>query len=238
MRKFTFLLLAAALALSAGAAFAADLTIESQVNLTAKDYANNFLTFKGGIATVEKDQVVPSADAATSASKKDSTELFNAYRFDAKGKKTLPGGIRGLWLYGVADDSTRTGDNLTVIKNANGSLTIRYVHRGTANEITTDANGKIALPAAVVKARVIGTTDNKIIHADFSSTGKVADVNWAKVWDGSIADGKQLGTTNAKTGKIVDDVANSEIYVWSGQVQTSFDGKILKTFSALEVLKK
>jgi len=49
--------------------------------------------------------------------------------------------------------------------------------------------------------RKIGHSDNQI-HTDFSATGEVANVNWARVWDASVADGKKVGTTASKTGKI------------------------------------
>ena len=49
--------------------------------------------------------------------------------------------------------------------------------------------------------RKIGHSDNQI-HTDFSATGEVTNVNWAKVWDASVADGKKVGTTASKTGKI------------------------------------
>ncbi len=232
MKKRAIILFVAAFALSAIALSAADLTIAYQVNTTAQDYANNFLTFQGKAVSAVKDQF----DAATSASKMESTALFNVYRFDIFGGKLLPGGLRGLFLYPVADEGTRTGDGLTVIKNADGSLTIRYVHRGTANQFSTDAGGKFVLPTSVIKTRKIGHTDNKI-STDFSRTGKVADVDWKKVWDTSIADGKAIPGTPAKTGKVVDDVATSTVYVWAGALQFAFDGKILKINGALDAKK-
>ncbi len=223
------------------ATYAADLTIDYQANTVAKD-AGNYLTFKGLINSVEKDQfdatkkIQEGADVITGASKLMSTEVFNAYRLDAKGKKTLPAGLRGLFLYAVASDETRTGDGLKVTKGADGVILVRTIHRGTAYEFATDNTGKLVLPTTAVKMRVIGTTDNKTIHPDFGT--KVGDVNWAKVWDSSIADGKQVGNSTVKTGKIATDAANSEIYVWSGALQLSFDGKILKIAGGLDAQKK
>ena len=60
-------LLIAAFVLCAFAASAADLTIDMQVNVAAKDYANNYLTFKGANNSVEKDQFV--VDGTSGASK-------------------------------------------------------------------------------------------------------------------------------------------------------------------------
>jgi len=40
--------------------------------------------------------------------------------------------------------------------------------------------------------RVIGTTAN-VIHSDFSSDGKTSGIDWAKVWDPTIPEGKVVG---------------------------------------------
>lgn len=228
-----FALVAALVLLCIAGAFAADLTIDLQVNTTAKDYANNYLTFTGGAVKIVKDQFVEKTDGTTGASKLESTPMFNVYRWDAFGGKLLPGAFRSFLLYPVADDGTRTGDNLQVVKNADGSLTVRYVHRGTANEFTTDATGKLVFPVTTARTRTLGTTDNKVISPDFSKDGTVTGVDWKKVWDASIADGKQVGTTTAKTGKITADVANSNVYVFTGAIQFTYDGKVLKAAGEL-----
>jgi hypothetical protein len=232
MKKLLSSLLATGLLLCGLSLAAADLTIDFQMNTTGPDYPSNYLTFKGKAVTADKDQY----DVVTSASKLESTAMFNVYRFDVQGGKTLPGALRGLFLYPVADDGTRTGDGLTVTKAADGTITVRYVHRGTANEIVTDKAGKLVLPVSI-KTRKIGHTDN-LISADFSPTGKAADVNWAKVWDASLADGKVIGSTTSKTGKITPDEANSTWYVWVGALQFSFDGKVLKIAGELNAQKK
>ncbi len=236
MRK-AFVLAIGALLLCALVASAADLTIDMQVNTAAKDYAKNYLTFKGANNSVDKDQFVLAADGTSGASKMLSTGLFNSYRFDVKGKKTMPGGLRSLLLYPVADDGTRTGDNLTVTKAADGVIVIRYVHRGTAYEMITDKSGRLELPANTYRMRKIGHTDNTI-HPDFSATGKVAAVNWAKVWDAAIADGKQVGATASKTGKIAADAVDSEFFTLQGSLQVTFEANILKIAGELNAVKK
>jgi hypothetical protein len=236
MKRHVLLLLAALFVLGGAAVFAADLTIDMQVNTVAKDYAGNVLSFKGGINSVDKDQFAPVADATAGASKLLSTEVFNAYRFDVKGQPTLPGALRNLMLYAVANDSTRTGDNLTVAKAADGGILIRFVHRGTAFEILTDASGKLTLPTTGVKMRKIGHTDNTI-STDFSASGKTANIDWKKVWDTAIADGKVIGSTTSKTGKVTQDLATSTFFVWSGAYQFTFDGKVLKMSAALDAKK-
>ena len=230
-------LLIAAFVLCAFAASAADLTIDFQVNTAAKDYANNYFTFKGGNHAADKDQFVLAADGTTGASKLGSTELFNTYRFDVRGKKTMPGGLRSLFLYAVADDGTRTGDNLQVSKAADGTIMVRYVHRGTAYEFATDKTGALELPTTVARMRKIGHSDNQI-HADFSSNGKPSGVDWAKVWNASIADGKQVGSTASKTGKIAPDVAESEFFALAGTLKFTFAGNLLKIAGELNAVKK
>jgi hypothetical protein len=237
MKNKLALVVGALFALTAVALSAADLTIDMQVNTVAKDYTNNYLTFTGLVNSVEKDHFAPGADATSGASKLASTEVFNAYRFDVKGAATMPSILRSVLLYSVADESIRMGDNLTVTKAANGVITIRTIHRGTAYEIVTDATGKVTLPTTTIKMRTIGFTDGTI-HSDFSSNGKTTGVDWKKVWDTSIADGKAIGTTGAKTGKVGFDVATSTMFVWQGAYQFAFDGKILKITAALDAVKK
>jgi hypothetical protein len=235
MNKNRVFTLSLCLILGAAGLWAADLSIEMQVNTSAKDYANNFLTFKGKAVNVVKDQFDEKPDAVSSASKLESTALFNIYRFDIFGGKLLPGGLRSFFLYPVADDGTRTGDGLSAAKSANGSITVRYVHRGVAYELVTDASGKLNLPVSI-RTRKIGHTDNTI-SADFSSSGKAANVDWKKVWDTAVADGKKIGNTTSTTGKIAGDDANSTVYIWAGTLQFTLDGPILKVAGDLSAKK-
>jgi hypothetical protein len=236
MTKRILIVALLALALTAGA-FAADLTISTQVNLAAADVANNFFTFKGGNGAADKDQFVPGPDATSGASKLESTVVFNSYRTDVKGKKLLPAGLRGLFLYGVADYGTLTADGLNASMAPNGVITIQSVHRGTAYKIVTDAAGKLAFPGATFLMRVVGTTAN-VIHTDFSATGKAVDVDWAKVWDASVADGKVIGTTTSKTGKIGPDAVGSEFFAWEGSLQVALKGTILTLNGDLNAVKR
>ena len=224
------------LAFVSAGAFAADLTISTQVNLATADYANNFFTFKGSVGASDKDQYLPAADATSGASKLESTIIFNPYRTDVKGKKLLPAGLRGLFLYGIADYGTLKADALN-LSSSNGVITIQSVHRGTAYKIVTDPAGRLAFPGGSFSMRVIGATDN-LIHADFSASGKAEGIDWAKVWDSSTPDGKVVGTTTAKTGKIAADAPASELFAWEGSLQVSFDGKILKVSGELNAVKR
>ena len=78
------------------------------------------------------------------------------------------------------------------------------MHSDSNYKIVTDSAGKLAFPGGSFSMRVIGATDN-LIHTDFSTSGKTADVDWTKVWNSSTPDGKGVGMTTAKTGKIVAD---------------------------------
>lgn len=234
--------LSIALLALAGLAFAQapaapTLSIDYQVNAVAADDANNYLTFKGPVASANKDQF----DAVSGASKLESTFVLNYYRNDIFGKKILPGGLRGLFLYPIAGDKTRLEDALNVTKLADGSIRVRYVHRGTANEIVTDKAGKLVFPGATVQARKIGYIVGEgpqVISNEFSADGTAAKVDWAKVWDKNIAGGKAIGATTNKTGDITADVANSELVGYEGALQFAFDGKILKIAGDLKILKK
>lgn len=238
MKKLAVFVVALALA---GAAFAQaavpTLSIDYQVNVVADDYANNYLSFKGPVATANKDQY----DVTSGASKLESTLVFNYYRNDIFGKKLLPGGLRSLFLYPVADSATRIDDGLAALKNADGSITVRYAHRGTAYEVTTDKAGKLSFPGAAFKNRKIGYivgAGPQVLAAEYSSTGKAKDIDWAKVWDAKDAGGKVIGSSTQKTGPITVDEANSELLGYEGVLQFAFDGKILKIAGDLKILKK
>ncbi|MBL8966703.1 MAG: hypothetical protein JNG85_06815 [Spirochaetaceae bacterium] len=239
MRKFA---LVALLALLAGFAFAQApaapaLVIDYQMNAVAADDANNYFSFKGPVATANKDQF----DAVSGASKLESTLVFNYYRNDIFGKKIIPGGFRSLFLYPIAGDKTRLEDGFNVAKLADGSIRIRFAHRGTASEIVTDKTGKIAFPGATVMSRKVGYIAGEgpqVISSEFSADGSAAKIDWAKVWDKNIAGGKVIGTTTNKTGDITPDVVTSELLGYEGALQFTFDGKILKVAGELKILKK
>lgn len=216
-------------------AFAADLTIEWQLNTAKEDYKNNFFTFSGGVNSVEKDQF----DAAAGASMHMSTDVFNSYRRDVLGKKVIPVGVRYLFLYAVANDDTRVGDNLTV-DESRGVITVDFVHRGTAVRIVTDNKGRLTLPGGTVLNRKIGTTRN-LIHKDFSPTGEAKDIDWNKVWDKSIAGGKAIDDST-KTGSVVEDTAESNLFAYEGVIQydlgKGFSPNVMTATAELNVVKK
>ena len=216
----------ASLVLSIGA-FAADLSVDAKFDLTGKDPAGSYLTFKGALISVEKDQV----DVVTGASKQEGTEKWNAYRPDVKGKNTLPGAFNHLVKYGVSPESQYQSDLPTAWKNADGSITIQFQHRGTAIKLTTDKDGKFTFPVGDYKTRRIGTNPDAkgvmVFHPDFSKDGTVAGIDWTKVWDPSVADGKAINGTTTLTGKIFNDKGVSTLYLWTGAVQVTLNGTVV-----------
>ena len=208
--------------------FGQGLTIDMQLNVASQDYANNYLSYRNQPAiggpgrTNERDQF----DAATSASKLGSTYGLNQYYRDPANGTTLPSGLRGLLLYPVADSHYLADDALSVSRAANGVITVRYVHRGTAYEMVTDTQGRFDIMGRNSRFRKIGHTDNAI-HADFSSNGRVTGINWNSVWNSSIAADKQVGTTSSRTGAITSDAPASGFHYYAGSLQFRLNGNIL-----------
>ena len=151
MKKAVVLLvcfLVAALAVSAQ-----DLTIDYQFNVAAKD-SGNYLSYSGPLrlVTVNKDTL----DAVSGASKQRATALFSAYQIDITGRAAFPSAVRGLLLYPVAPEATRTEDVLSVTKASNGVITVQFAHRGVAHRIITDAQGRVTFPKGNYAIRTIG----------------------------------------------------------------------------------
>jgi len=219
-------LFAASVVLSAGA-FAADLTVDAKFDLNGKDAAGSYLTFKSAIVSVEKDQV----DVVTGASKAEGTDKWNYLRPDVKGKATFPAGFQSLVKYPVSPESQYTADLPKAWKNADGSITFQYLHRGTAYLLTTDAAGKLAFPTGNYKVRKIGYIDTKgvnFISTDFSKDGTVAGIDWKKVWDDKVASGTVInGQAKQLTGPVAEDKPASEIYVWEGALQATLTGTVV-----------
>jgi hypothetical protein len=223
----------AALVLASGA-FAADLSVDAKFDLTGKDIAGSYLTFAGKLISVEKAQVDPAkADAISGASIMEATEMWNMYRPDVKGATTFPGGIQHLVKYAVSAIAQYNADLPKAWKNADGTITIQYLHRGTAFKLTTDKDGKLQLPVGDYKLRKIGNAPaegqiNSVISKDFSKDGTVAGIDWAKVWDPAVADGTVIAAGNSgKTGKITDDKGASTMYLWTGALQLTLNGTVL-----------
>ncbi|MDR2792942.1 MAG: hypothetical protein LBB61_04650 [Treponema sp.] len=161
--------------------------IDYRMNVAGLD-ANSYFKW-----TAKGVSVTDGFDAATGASKAKSTTRFDqavTYDIPENAAKhtgyTIPSGLRSLFLYPVADDGTRVYDNLKVTANGK-QVTIRYVHRDSAYEIITDANGKLDVANACKVARGIATTEDQhtfILKPEFSTTGQASgnmvDFDWSK----------------------------------------------------------
>ena len=179
------ILFVCALALSLVAApvlFAQNVKIDARVNVLAADKANYFNWTLGNKVTKD------SFDAASGASLSGSTEGFNAVRYDAESTKkaAVPVTLRGLLLYPVSDFATAQADALTVTANGK-ALVVRFVHRGTAYELTTDKNGKanVLTCAKSAKALADNVGGEFVLKSEFVKAGgdpkKMSDLDWSKV---------------------------------------------------------
>ncbi|MCR5289034.1 MAG: hypothetical protein K6E51_03485 [Treponema sp.] len=203
---------AAALLLT-GSVFAASAQkakIDYRYNVASDDAGSNFFNW-----SADAENVKDGFDAASGASKAQSTTRFNIVRFDSTGKaKAIPAGLRFVMLYPIASRATATGDNLTVQDNG-GALTIRFIHRGTAYQITTDKKGTIDLSNSFkISGPLADNKGGKFIFKDeFLKAGgdntKASDVDWSKV------------TLNT-------DVADSNAsYKYTGTLKAAYKGGIL-----------
>ncbi|MBF9016573.1 MULTISPECIES: hypothetical protein [unclassified Oceanispirochaeta] len=183
-----------------------DLTIDLQVNLAGSDI-DNFFNWKGNVRYMAAEDKF---DAISGASEKGSTHLFMMYLYDVEAKTTMSSGLRGLFLYGVNGASQVAVDNLNAATNADGSITIQYIHRGTAFRFTTDKNGILSLPDGNMENRKIGTP--KELEAEFTSDGTAMGVDFDKVWASDVS----------PTGASPDSM-----YFWDGDLQVALEGDML-----------
>jgi hypothetical protein len=240
MRNLTVKLAFALAAVFSGAlVYAQDLSIDYRFNVAGPD-PNNYLTYKSAIRYIEAIQ--DGYDAATGASKHKSTSLFAPIQTDIMGKATISGGLRGLLLFPLADDATRTGDNLRVY--AEGKIIVmEYVHRGVAYRIRTDENGNISFPRGSYVMRTIGYIkghDPQVISADFSATRNAAGVDWKKVWDPNTPSGRAVAPgEEAKTGPIQNDYGDMmAMFNWDGALEVRFANSVLTIKGTLRPVKR
>ena len=215
------------LSLVAAGAFAADLSVESQFNITGKDAVKSFLTVQGPGQSVTKDSVDPKkVEAVAGASLNKGTAVWNSYRVDAAKATTLPFGIQNLVKYGVSPVAQFKADGLSVVKAADGVITIQYVHRGTALKIVTDKTGKLDVATGIQLKRTVGYIDgeNQVLATEFAPSGTIKDVDFAKIWDAKIPGGAVVG--KVKTSDVLPDTTPSKTpYV--GVVQFTLTGDVL-----------
>lgn len=250
MRKAALLICGILFLTMALSAQPAPLAIDFQFNTTGPDAANYF-SFSGphryGRAGGNRMEATrDTLDTVTGASRYQTTAIFSiAYQNDIAQRAAFPAGVRGLFLYPVSPDNIRREDNPTVTRAANGVITVQYSHRGTAYRITTDTQGRVTFPRGNYQSRQIGYISGEgpqVISRDFSSTGEAAQIDWAKVWDTSVQSGRPIQSlsrangnvpANVTTGAMVNDWENSTIFHFSGNLQFTWDGRILKIVGSL-----
>lgn len=223
-----------------GTAFAQDLKIDYQYNVAAAD-SGNYFSFSGPIRYMAADK--DTYDAASGASVQLSTERFQAYMYDVKGMQTFPSGLRGLFLFAVAPSDYKNSDNVTVNKASDGTITIQFVHRGTAYRIVTDSNGRLSFPRGNFAKRTVGYIQGagpQVLSSDYSSNGTAARIDWNKVWNPNSPSGREIKAGVAtKTGPIQDDNGlTNALFGWSGVLNVSFERNILKIQGGLNAVKR
>ncbi len=234
------ILLSLVLLLAGGMLVAQDLTIDYQYDITGTARTNYF-SFSGPIRYMSADK--DHYDGGTGASVHGSTALFQPYRNDVKGNTVMPSGMRGLFLFAVAEPDQPKIDNLQVEKASNGVITIQYAHRGTAYKIVTDRNGVISFPNAELYERKIGFIPRgapQVISRDFSRNGEADRIDYDKVWSSGVAGGQLVQRGNdARTGSIEKVSADSDaMFYWSGDLKVTFSGNTLRINGGLNAVAR
>lgn len=182
MKNSKFIIAALVLVAVAGLAVAQKVSIDFRFNTEAADAKNYFNWSANGKS------VKDGFDAATGASIAQSTTAFNVVRYDNETtkKNAIPAGLRALVLYPVAAWNTATADAFTVTANGK-QLVIRFIHRGTAYQITTDSKGKIDTDDSFKIAAGVGENvgGKFLIKDEFLKSGgdkaNMADLDWSKI---------------------------------------------------------
>ena len=194
-----------------------DLVIDYKVNVAGSDQGN-FFNWKGNVRYMAAED---SFDATSGASVAGSTHLFMMYLYDVEAKEAMTSGLRGLFLYGVNGAEAAQNDKLEATKASDGTITVQYVHRGTAFRFTTDKNGVLSLPDGKIEMRKIGTPQE--IEAAFTSDGTAKGVDYAKVW---------------KSDVMTAGPSPESLYYWDGDLQFALAGEELTIKGALTAVAR
>lgn len=210
MKNSKFFIAALALVTVAGLAVAQKASIDFRFNTKSADPKNHFNWSANGKS------VKDGFDTVTGASKAQSTTGFNVVRYDSEAtkKNAIPAGLRALVLYPIASWNVAEADAFTVTEQGK-KLVIRFVHRGTAYQVTTDDKGRIDTNDSFKIAQ--GIADNIggkfLVKAEYLKAGgdntKMSDLDWSKI-------------------PLVDDEAAEDATVdYDGELKTSFKRGIL-----------
>lgn len=180
---------------------AQNVKLEAKLNVAAADNSTYFNW------SIGSEKINDKVDATSGASIAASTAAFDKVRYDGleTKKPTLPTGLRGLVLYPIADFGTTTYDALSV-KEEGKALVVRYVHRGTAYELTTDTKGRFDVLTGARLAK--GLADNIggafVLKPEFVKDGgdptKMSALDWSKIT--LVADTKDPSATRWYEGTV------------------------------------
>jgi hypothetical protein len=239
MKNYLCVLFTGVLLLAAGRLAAQDFSVDYRYRPSGPD-SQNYLTYKSAIRYIaaEKDAF----DAVSGASKQKSTSLFAPIQTDIMGRATISTGFRGLLLFPLSADSTRTEDNLHVYKEGD-IITMEYAHRGVAYRVQTDKTGNISFPRGSYVMRTIGYiqgTDPQVISRDFSADGTADTIDWKKVWDPAVPSGRPVASgNNAVTGPIQNDYGDMmAMFNWDGTLAVKFENNVLTINGTLRPVKR
>jgi hypothetical protein len=168
---------------SAVSLFAQSVRIDYRMNVRAPDPSANYLKWAFGSLNIDD-----ALDTATGASKMKSTAQFDAVRYDSAATKqaSIPGGLRSLFMFPVAAWETAVSDSLQVA-TIGKQVIIRYVHRGSAYEFTTDAMGRLNILTGCKIASGIADNNNNsfVIKSANLKAGqdprRMSSLDWTKI---------------------------------------------------------
>jgi hypothetical protein len=236
MKKARFILIA--LLLCGAFLTAQDLTIDYRYNVSGPD-SGNYLTYTSAIRYIAATK--DSFDAVTGASRQKSTSLFAPIQTDIMGRATISTGLRGLLLFPLSSDSTRTEDALHAYRTGD-IITIEYAHRGVAYRVQTDEQGNISFPRGGYVMRTIGFIQGlgpQVIALDFSPSRNAAAIDWQKVWDPRSPSGASIPGSEDRTGPIQNDYGDMmAMFNWDGTLKVTFENSILTIQGTLRPVKR
>lgn len=192
------------------AAAAQRLSVDYKLNVFAADETNH-LNWSADGKTVKDGY-----DAASGASKANSTYLLDSIRYEDETLKTLniPVGLRCLLLFPLTSFETIQTDALSVTPEKK-QLTIRFVHRGTAYQIKTDERGRINPATSFFMAPNVAENIGGffVIKSEYllpnGNAANMWDLDWSKI-------------------QLVPDLANSSAdSKYNGYLNTSYKKGIL-----------
>jgi len=164
---------------------ATDVGIDYRLSIAEHADAENHFNWTAG----HEAPVHDTFDAASGASAKGSTTAFNAVRYAAPAsekKAAIPAGLRALFLFAVVDWETMQKHALHIAKD-DGAITVRFIRKSSAYELTTDKKGNFDPLSGSKCAKNIAekTEDGYRIRAEYVKDGgdaaNMSDLDWEKI---------------------------------------------------------